>query len=1116
MNNQIIKSILISILSIFGLTSTLNAQSFKWAKSISGPGNEQAFSITTDKFGNVYTTGTFQGTADFNPNAGIVNLTASGGKDVFISKVDSLGNYIWSKSIGGAGDDVGISICIDSSDNVIVTGRFSGTADFDPNAGVVNLTSAGQLDIFIIKLSPDGNLIWAKKIGSIEEDLSTSITVDLNNNIYVTGCFKGTVDFDPNGGTLNLTSGGLMDMFIVKLSSTGIFLWAKSMGSSENDCGQSITTDASGNLYLTGWFDGTVDFDPNAGVVNLVSQGTTDVVITKLDSDGNLIWAKSIGSSGYEFGYKIEIDESNNVYVAGGFENTVDFDPNGGVFELLCNGSTDVFILKLNSSGNFIWAKSFGSLDYDNAFSLALDASKNVYITGVFRGTVDFDPNSGVSNITSQASSSLFISKLDSLGNYVWAGSIDGSQSINNASDIVADNFGYIYLAGDFSQGPSDFDPNGGEFLLYPYNSFSQDVFICKLSQTSCATPNPPSNILGNNNVSSGASETYSVTNDPTATSYIWTLPSGWSGTSTTNSINVTTGSTGGVISVAAQNSCGNSSPSILTISTTIPSGSENHEWTWAKSSGNTFAAQYAMNTVTDTEDNAYVTGHFNSSTLIFGGITLNKVGSGTSIYIAKYNSDGSVAWAKTAGGSNQNSESWDIDIDASNNVYIMGTFSSPTITFESTTLTHTGNGSDIFIAKYDSNGNLIWAKEIDYTSTLFLYDIDVDLNGNIFIGGSFSIDPITIGSTTLLSNANTHPFIAKFDTNGNALWAKAPQNSTSYANWGTAITSDIYGNVYFTGQYNASSSDPFIIDGISLPYTNFKKHIFLVKYDPSGNFSWVKTFGGTTNISSSDYPHGLTCDSQGNLIMIGAMRSESLSFDAITITNSNNNNINPEIFLVKFDESGNSLWAKTAGGLASDAGHRIATDEFDNLYISGYFESKPASFGSITITKEDNGSPIIYVAKYDENGVEKWVKHVENTTGKYGDLPANGIAVSNIGSIYVVGTAYYNAVFGSTTLSQGGIFIAKMGPSIVAVKELNDGGNKLQIYPNPSNGIIYLRALNAQWDSEIEIYNLQGQLIFESNHFESEIDLSNQPKGMYTVKLKSDNDVFVEKIILK
>jgi hypothetical protein len=1113
MNNLLHKYISLAVFCIFGMSNVLTAQSLKWAKGIGGSGNDQGRSIGLDDSGNVYTTGFFSGTCDFDPGTGVVNLTSAGATDIFVSKVDSVGNFVWAKQIGGTGDDVGLSISIHPSGNIYITGYFSSTADFDPGASVVNLTSAGGEDIFILKLNASGDYVWAKKVGGINSDRCLAITTDATGNIYATGGFSSTVDFDPGAGVFNLTSAGQSDIFVLKLSASGDLIWAKNMGGSGTESGGSIAIDASGNVYTSGQFVGPTmcDFDPGASVFNLSSTAGSDSFLSKLDANGDFVWAKKNGGNG---GSRITIDPSGNLCTTGYFTDTDDFDPGVGVFELTSTGFYDIFVSKLDAVGNFLWAKNMGGFGADFGFAICTDALGNIYTTGEFQGgaNADFDPGTGVFNFTSAGGGEIFISKLDPQGDFVWAQCISGN-NYEDGRSIKVDASGNIYLTGNFAE-TADFDPSSGIFNLT--SSGGDDIFVYKMSQTSCATPNQPSNISGNINVNPSTSETYSVTNDPTATSYIWTLPSGWLGTSTTNSINVTTGSTGGVISVAAQNSCGNSSPSILTISTTIPSGSENHEWTWAKSSGNTFAAQYAMNTVTDTEDNAYVTGHFNSSTLIFGGITLNKVGSGTSIYIAKYNSDGSVAWAKTAGGSNQNSESWDIDIDASNNVYIMGTFSSPTITFESTTLTHTGNGSDIFIAKYDSNGNLIWAKEIDYTSTLFLYDIDVDLNGNIFIGGSFSIDPITIGSTTLLSNANTHPFIAKFDTNGNALWAKAPQNSTSYANWGTAITSDIYGNVYFTGQYNASSSDPFIIDGISLPYTNFKKHIFLVKYDPSGNFSWVKTFGGTTNISSSDYPHGLTCDSQGNLIMIGAMRSESLSFDAITITNSNNNNINPEIFLVKFDESGNSLWAKTAGGLASDAGHRIATDEFDNLYISGYFESKPASFGSITITKEDNGSPIIYVAKYDENGVEKWVKHVENTTGKYGDLPANGIAVSNIGSIYVVGTAYYNAVFGSTTLSQGGIFIAKMGPSIVAVKELNDGGNKLQIYPNPSNGIIYLRALNAQWDSEIEIYNLQGQLIFESNHFESEIDLSNQPKGMYTVKLKSDNDVFVEKIILK
>jgi len=536
-------------------------------------------------------------------------------------------------------------------------------------------------------------------------------------------------------------------------------------------------------------------------------------------------------------------------------------------------------------------------------------------------------------------------------------------------------------------------------------------------------------------------------------------------------------------------------------------------DWAWAKSSGNTFAAQYVMNTVTDNDDNSYITGWFTSSTLVLGGISLSNSGNDKKAYIAKYDPNGDVLWAKAAGGNSLNSESWAIAIDASNNVYISGIFSSATITYDSATLNHTGNGSDLFLVKYDSNGNLIWAKDVDYSTSLWLLDMDVDLNGNIFLAGSFSYLPITFGSTTLQSISNTHPFIAKFDTAGNVLWAKAPQNSTSYSNWGTAIASDLLGNVFSSGNYLSADYDPFIIDGITLPNTNNNRNIYLVKYDASGNVIWIKTSVGTTSSSGGDYPYDLASDTDGNVIIIGAMRSSNLYFDAVTIMNSNSNNT-PDIFLAKYDGNGNAVWAKNAGGSGYDEGHRVTTDSYNNVYATGYFESKPASFGAITISKVDSYSPIFFVAQYDENGNETWVKHLETTSGHSGNLPSNGVAVNSLGNIYVVGTAYSNAVFGTTTLSQGGIFIAKMGSSTTSIEEVESSYSEINIYPNPNNGQFVIEGRLS--DFSIEVHNALGQLLRSQRSLQQriQIDLQQQPSGIYHVSVRAEDEVSLFKVV--
>ena len=264
---------------------------FEWAKGLSGVGNEAGNDIAVDASGNVYTTGHFDSTVDFNPGAGIFNLTSFGNDDAYISKVDSAGNFVWAKKIGGSSFDTGWRIALDVDGNVYISGTFEGTADFDPGAAVYQLTSAGSWDMFVLKLDVAGNFVWAKKMGSTDNDEAYAITVDQSSNVYLTGYFNGTVDFDPSAGVSNLTTAGSYDIFVSKLDSAGNFVWAKSLGGTSAELGNDIAVDAIGNVYTTGFYFGTVDFAPGASVYSLTSMGERDVFVSALDSSGDFVWA---------------------------------------------------------------------------------------------------------------------------------------------------------------------------------------------------------------------------------------------------------------------------------------------------------------------------------------------------------------------------------------------------------------------------------------------------------------------------------------------------------------------------------------------------------------------------------------------------------------------------------------------------------------------------------------------------------------------------------------------------------------------------------------------------------------------------------------------------------
>jgi hypothetical protein len=459
---------------------------FSWVKQLGGAGSDEGYSVTTDAAGNVYTTGTFSGTADFDPDDDLVFSLNSLNGNIFISKLNAAGNFIWAKQLGGTSYAESRSITLDALGNVYTTGSFQQTADFNPGALVFNLSAIGNYDIFISKLDTSGNFVWAKQFGGANTEDALSITTDTAGNVYTTGSFSAKVDFDPGIGLYRMTSNGFRDIFISKLDPSGNFIWAKQLGGAGNDQANSIVTDKAGNIYTTGYFEGILDFDPDSFLnFNLTSAGDHDIFISKLDSAGKFVFAKQMGGPVRDVANSITIDASGNIYTTGSFQQTGDFDPGVLVFNLTANGY-DIFISKLDTSGNFIWAKQFGGTGLDEGQSSVVDSAGNIFTTGRFDGTTDFDPGVGVYNLTSTGLRDIFIFELDVFGNLSWAKQIGGT-GIDDAfsNSIAIDVGGNIYTTGCF-KGTFDFDPDLGIFSLasFAVGAFNFDVFVHKLGQS--------------------------------------------------------------------------------------------------------------------------------------------------------------------------------------------------------------------------------------------------------------------------------------------------------------------------------------------------------------------------------------------------------------------------------------------------------------------------------------------------------------------------------------------------------------------------------------------------------------------------------------------------------
>jgi hypothetical protein len=495
---KLVRVVLPFLLAAFALT-TGTPSTYAWSSAqatvsvFGGASTDRGESIAVDSSGNIYTTGYFNGTVDFDPGTGTTTLTSAGSDDVFVSKLDSSGNFVWAESFGGTSSDRGESIAVDSSGYVYTTGNFGGTVDFDPGTGTTTLT-AGGYDVFVSKLNSSGALVWAKSFSGASLDRGESIAVDSSGNVYTTGYFEGTVDFDPGTGTTNLTSAGVQDVFVSMLNSSGALVWAESFGGTSLDLGTSIAVDSSGYVYTTGYFEGTVDFDPGTGTTTLTSAGGYDIFVLKLYPTGNFVWAKSFGGTSSDFGYST-VDSSGNVYTTGYFAGTVDFDPGTETSTLTSAGSVDVFVSKLNSSGNFVWAKSFGGTSLDLGTSIAVDSSGNVYTTGYFEGTVDFDPGAGSTTLTSAGNVDVFVLKLTSSGEslaaptvvYVAPTPVPYLKTLTNPKLNLKDGK-LICTPGTYNAGYTlDGVIQGSGTTLFTPSTFTYNLLINGITQTSLA-----------------------------------------------------------------------------------------------------------------------------------------------------------------------------------------------------------------------------------------------------------------------------------------------------------------------------------------------------------------------------------------------------------------------------------------------------------------------------------------------------------------------------------------------------------------------------------------------------------------------------------------------------
>jgi hypothetical protein len=535
--------------------------------------------------------------------------------------------------------------------------------------------------------------------------------------------------------------------------------------------------------------------------------------------------------------------------------------------------------------------------------------------------------------------------------------------------------------------------------------------------------------------------------------------------------------------------------------------------WQWAKSAGGIFVEE-GTGVDVDAAGNTYITGFYSSPNsgpynCTFGDSTITSV-NGNDLFIAKYDVLGTLVWVRSVGGTGDD-RGRAITVDAGGNIFVTGHFSSPTITFDTITLTSTS--ADLFIAKYNTAGRVIWAKSaVGNNASEYSQSIAIDNTGSAYITGYYYSASVVFDTITLTNPYTTTGgykyFVARYDINGNVAWAKTVQGAN---NIGNGINVDGFGNSYVTGTYmGAATFNTFTLT------SKGSNDFFTVKYDGLGNVLWAQTAGG----SSADVPNGISIDGSGNSYVAGYFKSNPVTVGTITLTASGAPD--GDMLLIKYNAAGAVQWAKKAYSYSNDAALAIATDATGNSYVAGYYNGSSITFTTgFTLNSPGATTAIgdMFVVKYNTAGTVQWVKNLMSSLGAWG----NSIALDANSNLYFTG------FFGDPSLSYDGIilnaigtreiFVGKMGSSgTVGLLEQHKNKN-ISIYPNPFSHQTMLESEVVLQNATLTIQNCLGQTVKELKHVSGHtitIPRDGLESGMYLITLiQGSKLISTEKLVI-
>lgn len=937
----------------------------QWAVNFDSTSYLAFQTLVSDGNNFIYVCGYFNGIADMDPSSDTLILRSGGVNKIFFAKYNATnGSLVWAKMLSN--NNYISSLSFDSSQNLFLAGNFTSTIDLDPDTGSFTLIPHPLSDIYVSKYDTAGNFISAVSFGGNNIDQFNDMTTDQQNNIYITGIFRDTVDFDPGAG-MNQLINSIPAAFILKLDANLQFKKVIQFTGNTSCTFSHIRMDKNNNLLLGGSMGyGTIDLDAGPDTANITWPpfATSPSICTRQDTGLNHL-SSFIIPTDYSGSTQISIqdiaaDTYNNIYFEWSFAYDVDLDPGPGtVIYNSVNNSFDILLGKYSASGQLLWSFNLGSPLDENPGFLLIGKNNKMYTGGFFKSQMDVDPSATVLDVI----------------NTNFPGS-DGILVCYDQCTAITNTVNASIC-------------NGGSYLFNGDTLISSGIYFARLNSSSFCD----SVVTLNLNVSIPVSEVSlhdtAISSNAIGASYQWfncsnNIPINGA---TNKTFHVPDNNAYSVI--VSQNGCTDTSTCIQIYENAnkkLPKFDWAHILPYKQYEGND-VLRIGIN------GNIYLAGYIDDTANFDfkGGSShyLEGVNGHTYMTLAKYDKDKNYIWAFALGSPSSSGPYPEVlvkamTLDSADNIYVTGRYSE---TFDIDpgpgTTTMDSNG-DYYLAKYNASGQFQWVVTLFNSGGTFeANSLFLDKSGHLYLGGNSTFNTTIVtptGSNSVTtSGPQTSLFLAQFDANtGSYLWSFVPPSAIFSDNDLIDGTVDNYGNIIVTGTFSCPTDfDPDTGTTILNPNINGTLDAFVAKYSPTHDLLWVKKKNSICEYSTYYGSFNVVVDSDNKIYVCGSCSGA---------------------YLDQYSDSGIVENSFRLGGQQSH-GRDLAIDETNNIYILTSFTDS-CIVGEDTIYSYSAQSNDLVFSKFNKDGTFGWSAHLGSSGYNYGNV----IDVDRDGNIYLKG----------------------------------------------------------------------------------------------------------------